>query len=146
MQGRIVVLDEPARTAEAAARAMRVDVGQIVKSLVVAGPDACAVLVLGGHQRADLEAAGTALGWQEIRMARPDEAKQATGYAIGGMPPVGHDLPTLLDNAIAALPTVYGGGGRPEHLLEIAPQTILDHGGRAAPVGVLSTTQGEHHA
>lgn len=129
IDARLVVLDEPARTVAAAARILDAEPAQVLKSLVVRsdGGDV-AVVVLAGPDRLDLDAVADALGWDRARMAPPEDARAATGYAIGGTPPVGHarPLPVVVDARAAAVDVGYAGGGRPERLLEIRPRDIVD--------------------
>src|SRR5919109_1253286 len=88
------------RTAADAARAVGCDVAQIVKSLVFIADGAPVLALVSGANRVDPASLGLALGAAgEIRRADGDEARQATGVAIGGVPPFGHTrpVPVLVD-------------------------------------------------
>jgi len=87
---------EGTRTAADAARAVGCDVSQIVKSLVFVAGEEPVLALVSGSDRADpdrlaaaLAADGTSAG-MPIRRATADEAREASGFAIGGIPPLGH--------------------------------------------------------
>lgn len=123
----ILRFDEPLRTVEQAAAALEVGPEKIIKSLVIRHGEMAAVAVVRGDHSLDLDAAADALGWPQAEMADPETAKKATGFSVGGTPPVGHSnhLTVLLDDAVQDAREVYGGGGKPECLLRIAPMEIL---------------------
>src|SRR5690606_28599671 len=84
---------EGTRTAEDAARAIGCAVGQIVKSLVfIAGKEPIIALVSGAN-RADTGALSRLCGGVPVRQARAAEVREATGFAIGGVPPFGYPRP-----------------------------------------------------
>src|SRR2546421_2644372 len=78
------------RTAVDAARAVGCELGQIVKSLVFVADGEPFLALTSGSNRADLERLAATLGARDVRPASADEARAATGYAIGGTPPFGH--------------------------------------------------------
>ncbi len=89
----IRVFDRPTRTAEEAAAAIGCDVSRIVKSLIFADEAGeAALLLVSGPNLVDV-AAVRAAGGPSLR--RPDAAfaRSASGFAIGGVPPFGHDAP-----------------------------------------------------
>src|SRR5918992_274222 len=81
---------EGTRTAADAARAVGCEVGQIVKSLVFVADDRPLLALVSGANRVDLDKLATAAGARAARRADGDEARAATGFAIGGVPPFGH--------------------------------------------------------
>lgn len=116
LEGRIVELAASARTAEDAAAACGVPVGAIVKSLVFQiGPQPVLALV-AGDRRCDLAALPAALGL-EGPAGRCDAAtvRAVTGFAIGGVAPVGHlaPIPTAIDASLARFPLLYAAAGHP---------------------------------
>lgn len=125
----IVVTAQPARTAEEAALACGCDVGQIVKSLVFRGVETRRPLVflVSGRNRVDLNRAAEAV---DEPIARPDAAfvRAVTGYAIGGIPPFGHDraATTLLDAALLDYDRVWAAAGTPNTVFAIAPGLLRD--------------------
>ena len=116
-----VVYPDGTRTAADAAAAIGCELSQIVKSLLVIGPDGPVLALTAGHNRIDLDALGTIVGG-EVRMANAHEAREATGYAIGGTPPFGHPEPirTLLDPSLLDPETVYGAGGTPDRCFPVS--------------------------
>lgn len=112
-------LDQSARTSAEAAAALGVTVSQIVNSLVFLAKtptDEYPVLVLssGGH-RVDLDLIATAFGVSEISKADADLVKSATGFAIGGVSPIGHisKIPTVVDLDLGIFDEVWAAGGHP---------------------------------
>lgn len=112
-------LDQSARTSAEAAKALGVSVAQIVNSLVflaVGEFEDFPVLVLssGGH-RVNLQLIATAFGVSEVRKADADLVKAATGFAIGGVSPVGHTskIPTVIDLDLGIFDEVWAAGGHP---------------------------------
>lgn len=131
---------EGTRTAEDAAAAIGCHVGQIVKSLVfVASIDDREFPVLAltsGANRVDPEALAHAAGADAVRKADAAEAREATGYAIGGTPPFGHAtaLPTFVDPDLLAHERVWAAAGTPQEVFSLAPDELVGvTGGTAAP-------------
>ena len=89
--GEIVRMGESTRTAEDAARACGCAVGQIVKSLIFKGRDTgdLILLLVSGANRVDMEKAAAAVG-QSLDRADANEVRARTGFAIGGVSPIGH--------------------------------------------------------
>ena len=115
------------RTAQDAARAIGVGVGQIVKSLVfLAGADPVLVLCCGDDRVSEERLRGT-IGVAGVRRANADEAKAATGHAIGGVPPFGHTaaIRTIMDEGMFRFASVWAAAGLPDAVFEIAPDDLL---------------------
>jgi prolyl-tRNA editing enzyme YbaK/EbsC (Cys-tRNA(Pro) deacylase) len=118
---------EGARTADDAARAVGCAVDQIVKSLVfVADTNPVLVLTSGGN-RVDVVKVGQQTGAAGVRKADATEARAATGYAIGGTPPFGHDreLPVLVDRHLTGFDLVWAAAGTPRHVFPITPADLV---------------------
>jgi prolyl-tRNA editing enzyme YbaK/EbsC (Cys-tRNA(Pro) deacylase) len=60
----------------------------------------------------------------EVRQAAADEVRAATGFAIGGVPPFGHDLPVLFDEALLRHERVWAAAGDPHSLFEVDPREL----------------------
>ncbi len=131
-----VEFEQSTRTAEDAARALGVEVGQIVKSLVfVAGGNPLLVLVSGSN-RASAAKLEAILGGAVAR-ADAEVVRQATGYTIGGVPPLGHagQLRTLVDADLLGYDVVYGAAGTPNSVFPIEPKALVAAtGGEVADV------------
>ncbi len=138
----VQVLPDSTRTAAEAAAACGCDVGQIVKSLVfVRGEDPVPrdapaepahpslsgsveptpVMVLcAGDRRVDAKRLG-------LRPASADEARAATGFAIGGVPPLGHDreLETIVDASLRRFETVWCAAGTPHAVFSVSTEALF---------------------
>jgi prolyl-tRNA editing enzyme YbaK/EbsC (Cys-tRNA(Pro) deacylase) len=68
-----------------------------------------------------------ALGFSSLKLAQPDTVLRTAGYAVGGVPPVGHTsgLRVVIDKRVLDYPIVYGGGGDEQHMLRISPADIV---------------------
>lgn len=111
--GEIVVLPDAASTAALAASALGVEVGAIANSLVFWSDDAPLLVMTSGAHRVDTTALAERLGRGDIRRATPDQVREATGQAIGGVAPTGHPAPlvTIVDEALAAYSEIWAAGG-----------------------------------
>jgi prolyl-tRNA editing enzyme YbaK/EbsC (Cys-tRNA(Pro) deacylase) len=120
---------EGTRTAADAAAAVGCGIGAIVKSLVFVVDGVGPVLALtSGANRIDADALGTHFGAAAARQATADEARDATGYAIGGTPPFGHvqAIPTVLDPALFGYDEVWAAAGTPDRCFPIAPDRLAE--------------------
>ena len=123
------------RTAADAARAVGCEVAQIVKSIVFMAGDRPLLALVSGANRVDPERLAAAVGAAEVRRADGDEARTATGYAIGGVPPIGHSrlLAIVMDRDLMAHPVVWAAAGLPDAVFAISPEELLRaSGGRVA--------------
>jgi prolyl-tRNA editing enzyme YbaK/EbsC (Cys-tRNA(Pro) deacylase) len=142
--GQVVVLDDHARTAVAAAEQLGVTVAQIANSLVFAVPDDAAdggrrallVLTSGAH-RVDTAKVAALIGAPRLDRADADFVRAQTGFAIGGVAPVGHTTPlqTLVDDALAEHEEVWAAAGHPRTVFPTTfDELVRITGGRAATV------------
>jgi len=115
------------RTAQDAALDIGCTVGEIVKSLVFIADAAPVVVLCSGADRVDEAKLRNALGASAVRRATADEAKSATGYAIGGVPPFAHatELRVIVDEGLFAFATVWAAAGLPDAVFPIAPADLL---------------------
>ena len=115
------------KTAADAADAVGCSVEQIVKSIILVGDDSTPFLALtsGGNRVAE-PAAGDRLGFDTVRSASPAEVKEATGWAIGGVPPICHDrdLQTLFDPTFTGYDRVWAAAGTPQSVFAIDPSRL----------------------
>lgn len=128
---------EGTKTAEEAAAAVGCAVGQIASGLVFVADGEPVVVVTSGASRVSEAALAAELGAGEVGMADPDTVREATGYAIGGVPPFGHDreLPTLVDEDLLAHDEVWAAAGTPEAVFPIDPDRLVEFAG-ARPADV----------
>lgn len=112
----VIALAATARSAEDAAAAIRCDLGAIVKSLVFVIGARPVMALIAGDRRCVERALPAALGIDgKVRRANADTVRAATGFAIGGVSPVGlaHPLPTAIDAGLGRFATVYAAAGHP---------------------------------
>lgn len=125
---RVVELPASTRTAVDAASAVGCSVAQIVKSLVFrrADTDAPVMVLASGPTRVDEKKVSAHLG-AALARAPADFVRTVTGYAIGGVPPLGHAQPirTLIDRDLLALETVWAAAGTPNAVFSITPAELV---------------------
>jgi prolyl-tRNA editing enzyme YbaK/EbsC (Cys-tRNA(Pro) deacylase) len=114
---------EGTKTAADAARAIGCDVAQIVKSLVFMADDRPVIAFTSGANRVDPAGLAAIAGASETRRATPEEARAATGFAVGGTPPFGHPTPVraFLDPALLAFQEVWAAAGTPDAVFPLSP-------------------------
>ncbi len=126
---------EGTKTADAAAKAVGCDVAQIVKSLVFVVDGRPLVALTSGANQADPERLAALESAGNVRRATPEEAREATGFSIGGTPPFGHPdpLPTLMDRDLLAHDLLWAAAGAPDAVFPTTPDELLRAtGARAA--------------
>jgi len=108
-------LSESTRTAEEAAAALGVPVGAIVKSLVFAADGEPVLVLASGDHKVDTTAVAHVLGAAHVARADADLVRDATGYAIGGVPPLAHarTLRTVVDRHLATYDVLWAAAGTP---------------------------------
>lgn len=114
------------RTAEDAARAVGCSVAQIVKSLLFVVDGDPVMALVSGVDRLDPDRLAAAMRGTRVRRADGDEVRAATGYAIGGVPPLGHarPLPVLIDEHLLAHAEVWAAAGLPDAVFRVAPTDL----------------------
>ena len=120
IDARVVELPQSTRTAAEAAQACGCEVAQIVKSLVFRDGHGEAVLVLtSGTNRVNEKRLG-------LEKASADFVREKTGYAIGGIPPVGHMTPllTLIDEDLLRFERIWAAAGTPNAVFELSPADL----------------------
>jgi prolyl-tRNA editing enzyme YbaK/EbsC (Cys-tRNA(Pro) deacylase) len=134
----IRLMDASTRTAEEAAAACGCEVGQIVKSLVFQGKESGKpiLLLVSGANRVKENAVAREIG---EKIVRPDAdfVRETTGFAIGGIPPLGHSqkLETWFDGALLQYPVVFAAAGTPNAIFAVDPARLLAAcGGKAIAV------------
>jgi prolyl-tRNA editing enzyme YbaK/EbsC (Cys-tRNA(Pro) deacylase) len=121
-----VMLDDAARTAQQAADALGVSLGQIAKSIIFRRKaDNVAVLVItSGDRRVDEKKVDVLVG--KTGRADADFVRASTGFAIGGVSPVGHSVPpvTLIDRDLFRFDEIWAAAGHPHGVFKLAPQDL----------------------
>ncbi len=116
----VTMLSDSARTAPEAAVAVGCEVGQIVKSLVFLRDGGPVMVLCAGDRRVDAHRLG-------LGRASADQARAATGFSIGGIPPIGHDadLETLIDGSLRRFDTVWCAAGTPHAVFEVDVEALI---------------------
>lgn len=135
-------MPDSTHTAAEAAAAVGVEVGAIVKSLVFVAVDdddarEPVLALVCGDNRADLDALAAELG-ARIEKADAKTVKEATGYSIGGVPPLGHPapVPTVIDRDLLRFDTVWSAAGSAYDVFPASPQQLVAWtGGVLADIG-----------
>jgi prolyl-tRNA editing enzyme YbaK/EbsC (Cys-tRNA(Pro) deacylase) len=133
---RVRTLDSPTRTVAEAAAAVGAEPAQIAKSIVFVVDGDPVVSITSGAHRVDMDALADVFDCAEVRQASPDEVRAATGFPVGGVPPFGHDLPVVFDEALLDHEVIYAAGGDGNTLFEAEPRRLAEAiGARVIAVG-----------
>lgn len=135
--GDIVVLPDAASTAPLAAAALGVEVGAIANSLVFWTDDGPLLVMTSGAHRVNTGDLAERIGRAGIRRATPEQVREATGQAIGGVAPTGHPAPltTIVDEDLSAFPEIWAAGGTPHTVFPMTfDQLVTLTGGRVVKV------------
>jgi prolyl-tRNA editing enzyme YbaK/EbsC (Cys-tRNA(Pro) deacylase) len=124
---KILEFPEGTRTAAEAAKAVGCHIGQIVKSLVFVADGQVVLALTSGQNRVDPSALARLAGTEGVRKATPDEAREATGFAIGGTPPFGHPrtLRVFVDRDLLAYELIWAAAGTPQAVFALTPEELL---------------------
>jgi Cys-tRNA(Pro) deacylase len=122
----IVEFADSTRTAQDAARAIGTSVAQIVKSLVFVADGRPILVLASGANRVDVTKLARLAGAARVEKAAAEATRAATGFSIGGVPPVGHrvPLPVYVDETLMTYEVVYAAAGTPHAVFPIAPATL----------------------
>jgi prolyl-tRNA editing enzyme YbaK/EbsC (Cys-tRNA(Pro) deacylase) len=137
--GSVRVLDGSARTAAQAAEQLGIQVAQIANSLVFSADGAPLLVLASGGHRVDTAKVAALVGAATVDRADADFVRRHTGFAIGGVAPVGHPEPlrTLVDTALGDFDEVWAAAGHPHTVFPTTYDELLRlTGGTAADVGV----------
>jgi prolyl-tRNA editing enzyme YbaK/EbsC (Cys-tRNA(Pro) deacylase) len=120
LQIEVRTLSDSARTAALAAAALDVEVGQIVKSLVFMREGEPVMVLCAGDRRVDAERLG-------LSPATADRVREVTGFSIGGIPPLGHDveLATTIDQSLRRFDVVWAAAGTPHDVFAAGTEALI---------------------
>lgn len=123
----VLEMKETTRSAMDAAQAVGCQVGQIVKSLVFMGKKTKKpiLVVASGANRVNIKRLGKILS-EPIKMADPDFVRAKTGFAIGGVPPLGHSQPLeiFIDEDLLKFKEIWAAAGTPYALFKLSPDDL----------------------
>jgi prolyl-tRNA editing enzyme YbaK/EbsC (Cys-tRNA(Pro) deacylase) len=122
-----LMLDDAARTAQQAADALGVSVGQIAKSIIFRrkDDDRAVLVITSGDRRVDEKKVEALVG--KVGRADADFVRAKTGYAIGGVSPVGHvtEPVTLIDRELFRFEEIWAAAGHPHGVFRLRPQDLV---------------------
>lgn len=126
------------RTSEDAAAAIGCAVAEIAKSLIFRARTSGApvLVVASGTNRVDEKKVAALIG-EKVERATPDFVRDKSGYAIGGVPPIGHAEPplVLIDGDLLTFPAIWAAAGTPNAVFRLTPDQLVSlTGGRVADV------------
>lgn len=121
----IAVFPDGTRTAQDAANAVGCTVAQIAKSIVLRAGDQVVLVVASGANRVDTAKTAALLG-QQVKPADGRWVRDVTGFAIGGVAPVGHQNPPriFIDQDLMALDPIWAAAGSPRHVFRTSAEAL----------------------
>ena len=119
-------LEESTRTVKEAAIAVGCEESEIAKSIVFVADGDPVVCIASGRHRIDTDRLADVLDVAEVRQAAADEVRASTGFAIGGVPPFGHDVPILFDESLLEHGRVWAAAGDPHSLFCVDPRKLAE--------------------
>ena len=126
LQVEVQRLDASTKTVGDAAVAVGCQEAEIAKSIVFVADGEPVVCIASGEHRIDTHKLAETLDVAEVRQASADEVRAATGFAIGGVPPFGHGLPVIFDEALLAHDRVWAAAGDPHSLFCADPRKLAE--------------------
>ena len=117
----VIILENSARTAQDAAKALDCNVGAIVKSLLFRAGDDFILCLVAGDKRCSLNKLKRIKDERDISMASPQDVKAQTGYTIGGVSPIGHleKIEIIIDNSLKRFNELFAAAGHPNCVFKI---------------------------
>jgi prolyl-tRNA editing enzyme YbaK/EbsC (Cys-tRNA(Pro) deacylase) len=146
----VIELADSTRTSAEAAAAVGCTVGQIAKSLVFRGKRTRQPLLIiaSGSNRVDEKQVAAHVGERPER-ADADFVRAASGFAIGGIPPLGHDEPiaTYIDQDLLQYDLIWAAAGHPNAVFRLTPAELLEMTrGQVIPVARVQDGHAQDHA
>jgi len=135
--GEVIQTKETARTAAEAAATLGVEVGQIVKSLIFEADGEIVLVLTSGENKVDTQKVASAFGVKNVGKADADQVRAASGYAIGGVPPLGHvtKMKILIDQTLEKYDKIWAAAGHPHYVFPTTYEELVRLSG-ATPADV----------
>ena len=135
---KVMEFDASTRTAADAAAAIGCEVAEIAKSLIFRGANSgrAILIIASGADRVDEKKAAAAVG-EPIARADADFVREQTGFAIGGVPPVGHKQQpiVLIEESLIPFAEIWAAAGTPNSVFRLTPAELVElTGGRTVAV------------
>ncbi len=124
----ICLLGGPAMTAERVSALIRINLAEIVKSVIVFVDREPLLVLVPGDKRASYKRIKKYLGAKRVRLALPEEVVEITGYVIGATPPLAfqRNLQTLMDERVLRQDVIYTASGEVSSILKIRPEDLKE--------------------
>ena len=131
LKAKIIEHKKPVKTVDEAVAVLKCKPADIIKSIVVLGKDKFKkstfyLILLQGNRKIKTKKLKSILGIKDLALASPDQVKNITGYNIGDVPPIGVNLPVIMDELALNQKIFYGGGGKSNRNLRISLQELLE--------------------
>ena len=129
LKGEVNVLSDSARTAQEAATALNIEVGQIASSLIFKLPDESPLLIItSGRHRVDTDLVAKNLGIEKLGRVDADYVKEKSGFSIGGVAPIGwvSAATILIDQALDDYEVVWAAAGHPHAVYPTSFSELLE--------------------
>ena len=127
IKGEVIQTQETARTADEAAATLGVQVGQIVKSLVFEADGETVLVLTSGENKVDTDKEALAFNVTKVGKADADKTREVTGYAIGGVPPLGHStkMKILIDETFKKFDEIWAAAGHPHFVFPTTYEELV---------------------
>jgi Cys-tRNA(Pro)/Cys-tRNA(Cys) deacylase len=126
IDARHMSFNQSTHSVEEATRAVGAEPEDFVKSIcMVTGDSSLVVAIVKGEDRASTIRVSKALGIKDVRIAKPDEVLEKTGYPVGGTPAFGYTATFLMDPRVMEMERVYSGGGSDTSLIYMSTVEML---------------------
>lgn len=121
----IIRHEKPIYSAQEGANYFDIEIGQTAPTLILKTDKGFfALIVSGSRGRVDLDEIGKILGCTKVKLAGGKEVLKVTGYSVGSVALVGHNLPCIIDKQLYRYPFIYGGTGEPTCTLKIGADAL----------------------
>ncbi|MEM2843320.1 MAG: YbaK/EbsC family protein [Candidatus Bathyarchaeia archaeon] len=125
LNGEIINVGKNVKTVEQAVNATGLTPKQIIKSLLYISEKEPLLVIVDGESKVDLNKLTNLVGL--VRLAKPREVREIIGYDVGGVPPVGIKVRTIVDSKVLENDFIVGGGGSANKLLKIDPKKVIEY-------------------
>ena len=127
IKGEVIQTKETARTADEAAATLGVQVGQIVKSLVFEADGETVLVLTSGENKVDTDKVAIAFNVSKVGKVDADKTREVTGYAIGGVPPLGHTtkMKILIDETFKKFDEIWAAAGHPHFVFPTTYEELV---------------------
>tara|TARA_B100001057_G_scaffold254427_1_gene254671 strand:- start:4130 stop:4609 length:480 start_codon:yes stop_codon:yes gene_type:complete len=124
---KVIILKSSARTALEAASSLGCEVGAIIKSLLLKTDSTFTLFLVAGDKKASLNKIKKKLNFKDVSMASAEEVKNLTGYAIGGVSPIGHlsKIDIFVDNSLNRFSKLFAAAGHPNCVFKINFENLI---------------------